>query len=95
MERSQEQRVEELSKKVGGRFALTALVQKRMREYHTSGRAFMPRARNVDELFDIVLDQIESGLIRLRFPEERKELPPHEALFAPGEKGGQEETGKQ
>jgi len=77
MQKSQEQRVEELSKLVGGRFALTALVQKRMRDYHLSGRAFMPNTRDLNELFELVLDQVENGVIRLRVAEEgRKELPP-------------------
>ena len=63
---SQEQRVEELSKKVGGRFKLSALVQKQLRDYHLAGRAFMPKVRNLDELFELVLDQIENGEIQLR-----------------------------
>jgi len=71
MDRSQEQRVEELGKKAGGRFKLTALVQKRMRDYHMTGRAFMPRVRNLDELFELVLDQVEGGEIRLRLPQEK------------------------
>lgn len=65
MERSQEHRVEELSKKIGGRFQLTSLIQKRMREYHLGGRAFMPDVRNLDELFELVLGQIEDGQIEL------------------------------
>ena len=65
---SPEQRVEELSKKVGGRFRRTALVEKRIREYHMSGRAFMPRVRNLQELFLLVLDQIENDELRLRPP---------------------------
>ncbi|MDP6107269.1 MAG: hypothetical protein QGI33_02395 [Candidatus Brocadiia bacterium] len=65
MERSQEQWIEELSKKVGGRFQLTSLIQKRMREYHLGGRAFMPDVRNLDELFELVLGQIEDGQIEI------------------------------
>jgi hypothetical protein len=72
MERSQEGRVEELSKALGGRFRLTALVQKRIREYHVSGRAFMPSVRNLDELFNLVLNQVEEGQIQLRLPEEER-----------------------
>ena len=68
MRESQEQRVEELSKKVGGRFKLTALVEKRIRDYHMSGRAFMPRVRNMQELFMLVLDQIENDELQLRQP---------------------------
>ena len=69
MEKSQEQRVEELSKKVDGRFRLTSLVQKQMREYHLAGRAFMPNVRNVNELFEYVLDQVENSEIRLERPQ--------------------------
>jgi len=72
--KSHEQRVEELSKKVGGRFKLTALVQKRMREFHMSSRAFMPNVRNLDELFGLVLDEVEGGTIGLRYVE--KGAPP-------------------
>ena len=73
-EKSQEQRVEELSKRLGGRFKLTSLIQKRMREFHMSGRAFMPNVRNLDELFDLVLDEISGEAIRLRHLE--KGAPP-------------------
>jgi hypothetical protein len=66
---SQEHRVEELSKKVGGRFRLTALIQKQLRDYHLAGRAFMPKVRNLDELFELVLDQVESNDIKLRLAE--------------------------
>ena len=66
--RSQEQRVEELSKKVGGRFRLTSLIQKQMRDYHLAGRAFMPDVENLNELFGYILDQIEDGEIELRLP---------------------------
>ena len=86
MQRSQEQRVEELSKQVGGRFKLTALTQKRMRDYHMTGRAFMPRVRNLNELFELVLDQVEDGEIRLRMTEEKPE--PLKQLGA----GGSDET---
>jgi hypothetical protein len=70
--KSQEQRVEELSEKVGGRFKLSVLIQKQLRDYHLAGRAFMPKVRNLDELFNLVLDQIERGDIRLRAPEEKE-----------------------
>jgi len=67
--RSQEQRVEELSRKVGGRFRLTSLIQKQMKDYHLAGRAFMPDVENVNELFSYILDQVEDGEIELRLPE--------------------------
>lgn len=69
MEKSQEQRVEELSKKVGGRFVLSSLVQKQLRDYHMGGRAFMPDVRNLNALFELVLDDIEAGRIELDFTE--------------------------
>jgi hypothetical protein len=77
------QKVEELSHMLGGRFRLTSLVQKRVRDYHMAGRAFMPRVKNLDELFELVLQQVEEGEIRLRLPEGEpptfKELPGEEA----------------
>ena len=69
MDGSQEKRVEELTKKVKGRFRLTTLIQKQMREYHLGGRAFMPSVKNVNELFDYILSQIEENEIRLDLPE--------------------------
>lgn len=73
MERSQEGRVEELSAQVGGRFKLTALIQKQMREYVRGGGAFMPSVRNVHELVNYILDEIEGQQIQLRLPAEIKE----------------------
>lgn len=64
------QRVEELSRELGGRFKLTSLVQKRVRDYHITGRAFMPKVKNLHELFELVLDQVENGEIQLQLPEE-------------------------
>jgi hypothetical protein len=55
---------------VGGRFRLTTLIQKRMQEYHLGGGAFMPDVRNLNELFELVLGQIERGEIELAEPEE-------------------------
>ncbi|MCK4283243.1 MAG: DNA-directed RNA polymerase subunit omega [Candidatus Brocadiae bacterium] len=72
MKRDGEDRVEDLSKKVGGRFKLTSLLQKQARDYYAGGRAFMPSVRNLDELFNYILDEIEEGKIALRLPEERK-----------------------
>lgn len=72
MEKSRDQRVEELSEKSGGRFKLTALVQKRVRNYYLHGRTFMPNVENMDELVDLVLDQVERGEIELSFPKKSK-----------------------
>ena len=69
MDESQEKRVEELTAKLKGRFRLTTLIQKQMREYHLGGRAFMPSVKNVNELFDYILSQIEENEIRLDLPE--------------------------
>jgi len=68
-QKSMEARVEELSKKVGGRFKLTALIQKQVAQYVRGGRTFMPNVKNLDELFDYVLDEIEQGKIQLLLPE--------------------------
>jgi len=59
MKESEEARVERLSSITGGRFKLTTLVQKRMREFHKMVRAFMPTVKNFDELFNLVLDEVE------------------------------------
>ncbi len=72
MEKSEEGRVEELSRQVGGRFKLTVLVQKQAREYYRGGRAFMPNVRNLDELFNYILDEIEEGKISLTLPGEEE-----------------------
>jgi hypothetical protein len=69
MHRSQEGRVEELSRLVGGRFKLTTLIQKQAREYYRGGRAFMPSVRNMDELFNFILSEIEEGKIALELYE--------------------------
>jgi DNA-directed RNA polymerase subunit K/omega len=76
MERSEEGRVEELSRKVGGRFRLTTLIQKQARQYYAGGRTFMPTVRNFDDLFNYILDEIEEGKIDLLMPGE--EEPPAE-----------------
>ena len=68
MRKSEEGRVEELSRQVGGRFKLTALIQRQAREYYLGGRAFMPSVRNFDELFNYILDEIEQGKITLALP---------------------------
>ena len=78
MKRSEEGRVEELSKLVGGRFKLTVLIQKQAQEYYAAGRTFMPSVRNFDELFNYILDEIEDGKIELQLrdpaAEEQAEL---------------------
>jgi len=70
MERSEEGRVEELSRRLGGRFKLTALIQKQAREYYRGGRAFMPNVRNLDELFNYILDEVEEGKVALALLDE-------------------------
>ncbi|MHC4481168.1 MAG: DNA-directed RNA polymerase subunit omega [Planctomycetota bacterium] len=73
MKQSEEGRVEELSRALGGRFKLTALIQKQAREYYMGGRAFMPSVRNFDELFNYILDEIEQGKIGLLLPGQAEE----------------------
>ena len=77
MRRSEEGRVEELSRLVGGRFKLTVLIQKQARDYYAGGRAFMPSVRNFDELFNYILDQVENEQIQLRLPEEQEASKQH------------------
>ena len=72
MKQSEEGRVEELSRLVGGRFRLTALIQKQAREYYVGGRTFMPSVRNFDELFNYILDEIEQKKITLMLPGEER-----------------------
>ncbi|NLW49996.1 MAG: hypothetical protein GXY85_04020 [Candidatus Brocadiaceae bacterium] len=74
--KSQEGRVEELSKLVGGRFRLTVLIQKQAQEYYAAGRTFMPSVRNFDELFNYILDEIEDGTIQLAEREPGAEIEP-------------------
>jgi DNA-directed RNA polymerase subunit K/omega len=76
--RSEEGRVEELSRAVGGRFKLTTLIQKQARQYYEGGRAFMPSVRNFDDLFNYILDEIEEGKIDLVLPGEMEEAAPAE-----------------
>lgn len=73
---SEEGRVEELSKLVGGRFKLTVLIQKQAQEYYAAGRTFMPSVRNFDELFNYILDEIEDGKIELQLREPGEEPEP-------------------
>ncbi len=49
------------------------LVQKQAREYYRGGRAFMPNVRNLDELFNYILDEVEEGKISLTLPGEGKD----------------------
>jgi DNA-directed RNA polymerase subunit K/omega len=73
MRRSEEGRVEELSRLVGGRFRLTVLIQKQARDYYAGGRAFMPSVRNFDDLFNYILDEIQQGKIALALPGETEQ----------------------
>ncbi len=65
MAASEEDRIEYLSKMVGGRFKLATLLQKQAREYYAGGRAFMPSVRNLDELFNYILEEVKEGKITL------------------------------
>jgi len=87
MKQSQEGRIEDLSKQVGGRFRLTTLIQKQARDYYLGGRAFMPSVRNLDELFSYILNEIEQGKISLVVQSEEK---PELADLLPSEEGEEE-----
>ena len=75
MPASEEDRIEHLSRMVGGRFKLATLLQKQAREYYAGGRAFMPSGRNLDELFNYILEEVKEGKITLvrRGTEEEEE----------------------
>ena len=75
MPASEEDRIEHLSRMVGGRFKLATLLQKQAREYYAGGRAFMPSVRNLDELFNYILEEVKEGKITLvlRGTEEEEE----------------------
>jgi hypothetical protein len=65
MAKSQEGRVEDIGRELGGRFKLTSLLQKQLREYVKGGRAFMPSVRNTHELVSHILDDVEAGNLDL------------------------------
>ena len=73
MKETEEARVERISGMVGGRFRLTTMVEKRMKDFHKMGRAFMPTVRSFDELFNIVLDELESGKYELILRQQQQE----------------------
>jgi len=73
MAASEEDRIEHLSRMVGGRFKLATLLQKQAREYYAGGRAFMPSVRNLDELFNYILEEVEEGKITLVLRETEEE----------------------
>jgi DNA-directed RNA polymerase subunit K/omega len=81
MPESEEHRIEQLSRMVGGRFKLATLLQKQAREYYAGGRAFMPSVRNLDELFNYILEEVQDGKITLvlRETEEEEEDKEEEA----------------
>ena len=58
MAKSQEGRVEDIGRELGGRFKLTSLLQKQLREYVKGGRAFMPSVRNTHDLVSYILDLV-------------------------------------
>jgi len=87
MRRSIEGRVEKLSELVGGRFHLTALMQKQAREYVRGGRAFMPNVRNMADLFNYIMDEVEEGKIELLLPQEAEQQPEEDGQEEPEEEG--------
>ena len=79
MRKSAEVRVEELSRRLGGRFRLTTLIEKQAQQYVRGGRAFMPSVRNLHELFEYILNEVDEGRIGLLLPgEEELEAEPAE-----------------
>lgn len=79
MRGSAKARVDELSRRLGGRFRLTTLIEKQAEQYVRGGRAFMPSVRNLHELFGYILSEIDEGRIGLLLPgEEEREAEPAE-----------------
>jgi len=66
-------RLERLTRRVGGRFKLAALVQKRMQELVSADHGF--GEAKVDNLFERVLHEIEEGRIQLELPPAEPGLP--------------------
>jgi len=63
------ERLEKLTRKVGGRFRLTSLLQKRMAELVKGSPAMLEVANDVaDNLFEVALREIEAGRIELIRP---------------------------
>ncbi len=59
-------RLERLTKQAGGRYRLAALAQKRMQELITAAHGF--GEPSVDNMFERVLAEIESGRVKLELP---------------------------
>ena len=71
------ERLEKLTKKAGGRFRLTALLQKRLAELVRGSPAMVDLASN--NYFEIALSEIEEGKVRLLAPGEQEEAAQLEA----------------
>ncbi len=67
-------RIEDAADKVGGRFKLTVLMQKRIVELRRGAPALVP-AEDEDDDYDIVLDEILQGKLNFedRFDEDEAE----------------------
>jgi len=67
---------EEIVNKVGGRFKLTALIQKRMLELLQGSRPFVPREKGMTDM-EVVIREILEGKIEIDY--EKSDVPaPHE-----------------
>lgn len=63
------ERLESLTRKVGGRFRLTSLLQKRMAELVKGSPPMLETSDDIaDNLFEIALREIEAGRIELIRP---------------------------
>ena len=65
-------KVHSLARKVGGRFHLASLVQKRLLELNRGQRRLV--SEDSGNPLDIVLREIDEGMIELAAPEEEKAL---------------------
>ena len=92
------ERLEQLTRKVGGRFRLTTLLQKRMGELVKGSPPMLEMSDEIaDNLFEIALREIEAGRIELIRPFVTQEALPiseeEEEEPAEPEEASKEEAG--
>lgn len=88
------ERLELLTQKVGGRFRLTALLQKRMSELVKGSPPMLDVPPNVaDNLFEIALREIEAGRIELIRPWMAEDALPEGLEALPADEAEAEDEG--
>jgi len=68
---------EEIVKKVGGKFRLTALIQRRLAELVQGSRPLVERKKGMTDM-EVVIEEILQGLIEIDY--ENSDIPPPEQL---------------